>query len=136
MFSNHNGAAERYDLLSFLSFASAYSDKGLAFEINSAVISMSVDPKPSGKLDEPVIIASRNLREVDVSFSFYLFYQFALPLQHLAQQLKLFVRGCFYEELVLNSFHFGNFRSEYLSCLSSGLCLYSLLDQKRGKKIN
>ena len=46
----------------------------MAFEINSAVISMSVDPKPSDKLAKPVIIASRNLREVDVSFTFYLFY--------------------------------------------------------------
>ncbi|XP_074621699.1 uncharacterized protein LOC141880144 isoform X2 [Acropora palmata] len=53
-------------LTRILSFESAYSNKGMAFEINSAVISMSVDPKPSDKLAKPVIIASRNLREVDV----------------------------------------------------------------------
>ena len=46
---------------------SAYSDKGLAYEVNSAVISASMDPKPTYKLNDPVIIASRNLQEVDVS---------------------------------------------------------------------
>ncbi|XP_068695146.1 uncharacterized protein [Montipora foliosa] len=53
-------------LTRILSFESAYSDKGLAFEINSAVISISMDPKPSGKLTEPVTIASNNLHEVNL----------------------------------------------------------------------
>jgi len=42
----------------------------MAFEINSAVISASTDPKPDSKLTDPVIIASSNLQEVDVSCSF------------------------------------------------------------------
>lgn len=49
-----------------LSFESAYSDKGMAFEINSVVISASTDPKPDSKLSDPVIIASSNLKEVDL----------------------------------------------------------------------
>ena len=49
-------------------FASAYSDQGLAFELNSAVISASIDPKPTKKLiDDPIIIASSHLQEVEVS---------------------------------------------------------------------
>ncbi|XP_020632814.1 brain-specific angiogenesis inhibitor 1-like isoform X2 [Orbicella faveolata] len=53
-------------LTRILSFESAYSDKGMAFEINSAVISASTDPKPDSKLTDPVIIASSNLQEVDL----------------------------------------------------------------------
>lgn len=50
-----------------LFFGSAYSDKGLNFEVNSAVISASTDPKPPTKLNDPVIIASSNLQEMAVS---------------------------------------------------------------------
>ncbi|KAL9989659.1 hypothetical protein ACROYT_G004227 [Oculina patagonica] len=53
-------------LTRILSFESAYSDKGMAFEINSAVVSVSTDPKPASKLKDPVIIASSNLEEVDL----------------------------------------------------------------------
>lgn len=49
-----------------LSFESAFSDKGQAFEINSVVVSAATDPKPTEKLTEPVIIASTNLEEVDL----------------------------------------------------------------------
>lgn len=49
-----------------LSFESAFSDEGQAFEINSAVISAATDPKPAEKLTEPVIIASSNLEEVNL----------------------------------------------------------------------
>lgn len=52
---------------------SAYSDKGMAFEINSVVISVSTDPKPDSKLSDPVTIASSNLQEVDVSWLIFLF---------------------------------------------------------------
>lgn len=55
-------------------FVSAYSDKGLAFEINSAVISASMEPKPLSKLNTPVIIASANIHEVDVSWSMCFLY--------------------------------------------------------------
>lgn len=51
-----------------LFFGSAYSDKGLNFEVNSAVISASTDPKPPTKLNDPVIIASSNLQEMAVSW--------------------------------------------------------------------
>ena len=53
----------------YVYFVSAFSDEGQAFEINSAVISAATDPKPAEKLTEPVIIASSNLEEVNVSYS-------------------------------------------------------------------
>ena len=61
---------------------SAFSDEGQAFEVNSAVISASTDPKPPEKLTKPVIIASSNLEEVDVSYllciATFLCFYFAL----------------------------------------------------------
>lgn len=62
----------------YVYFVSAFSDKGQAFEINSVVISAATDPKPTEKLTEPVIIASTNLEEVDVSFSCIWHNPFAL----------------------------------------------------------
>ena len=48
---------------------SAYSMVGQGFEINSAVVALSTEPKLQAPFKKPVIIASNNLDPVEVSQS-------------------------------------------------------------------